>query len=55
MKFKFIKIWKFISTVFPWIWSLSSDSSKPNDFGFVKNFDVVLQCEDEIEKSRFFG
>ena len=49
-KFNFIKIWKSFPTVFSWIWSLISDSTKPNDLGFVKNFDTVSQCEDETKK-----
>ena len=56
IKFDFIKICKFFPTqAFPRMWSLRSDSTKMNSFGFVKNFDVVLQYEDETGKSRFFG
>ena len=47
IKFDFIKICMSFSTAFPWVWSLS-DSTKPNDFGYVKDFDAVSQCEDEI-------
>ena len=54
-KIHFIKIRESFSTVFPWIWLLSRDSTKPNNLGFVKNYDAVSQCENETEKSRFFG
>ena len=55
VKFTFFKTGKSFYIVFPWIWSLSSDSTKPNDFGFMDNFDAILWCEDEIEKSWFFS
>ena len=53
IKFNFIKIWKPFSTVFPWIWSLSRDSTKLNNFSCKKNFDAVSWCEDETKKSCF--
>ena len=49
IKFNSIQIWKTFLKVFPWIWLLIGDSTKPKDFGFLKKSMRVSRCEDETD------